>query len=235
MQLSKDDSSVKYEWALPEKLQIPPDILKVRLDFYTQAVVMTQFEDGISATCLVSASEIAHALAAELSYNTGLLPKNVLWWSNTSEGPVLAIYSEPQIRTLSVRTGMNKGDCVNYKVPLPGLIFLCRKGSAPWVYAVKKYPNSLNCEVFHAPLLNVFRNGRTCAGSQRYVSNPGNIISEFFNSFFTDTANVDDRSKKFPNDVIDLWRYLDKKSAKKFPNNDLISWGTVGQLMKVCV
>ena len=35
-----------YQWALPESLDLPPDRLQLRLDFYNNTVVMYGFDDG---------------------------------------------------------------------------------------------------------------------------------------------------------------------------------------------
>ncbi len=37
---------VGYQWALPENVNVPPDELKVRLDFYGQSIVMYVVEKG---------------------------------------------------------------------------------------------------------------------------------------------------------------------------------------------
>ncbi|GAI12898.1 unnamed protein product, partial [marine sediment metagenome] len=44
------------------------------------------------------------------------------------------------------------------------------------------------------------------------------------------TADLRNRSVRFPNNVILLWEYLDKK--KKFPTDDLVKHGRVKDLMQ---
>jgi len=51
-----------YQWALPEGLDAPPDKLRLRLDFYQEAVVMHLLEDEVITTRVVSARDIALAL-----------------------------------------------------------------------------------------------------------------------------------------------------------------------------
>ena len=62
------------QWAVPAELQIPPDPLRIRLDFHHQAIVMTEFQGDITNTRLVNAMDIAQALAGEITVATGLLP-----------------------------------------------------------------------------------------------------------------------------------------------------------------
>src|SRR4030065_2290379 len=94
--MERTKSSPHFSWAVPEELGIPPDPLRLRLDFHHQAVTMTYFDGDVVDTKLVSAMAVAHALASEMSFGTGLLPDNTMWWSNTPQGPVVAVYADPQ-------------------------------------------------------------------------------------------------------------------------------------------
>jgi hypothetical protein len=219
-----------YGWAVPAELGIPPDPLRLRLDFHHQAVVMTSFEGETVDSKVVSAMDIAHALAGELSFGSGLLPTNTLWWQNTRSGPVVAIYVEPQVRIITLQESIKKQPR-RFKVPMPGLIFLCRPASAPWVYAVKRKPTKEKDAVFHAPLANIFNNGRSCPGSHKFPVRVGDIPQSFFISFFSATADLRNRSKKFPQNVIHLWEFLDGK--KKYPMDDLVQIGMVNDLMNM--
>lgn len=176
--------------------------------------------------------DIAHALASELTFNSGILPPGTLWWSNTKSGPVYALYSEPQVRKLALQTEVGKRP-KRFDVPLPGLVFLCRPGQSPWVFAVKKKPTKEKDAIYKAPLANVFENGLTCPGSHRYPNRVADIIQSFFASFFSATANLTNRSKKYPSSIIDMWQYLDKKKETEYPLNDLIKQGTVWNLMNI--
>jgi len=217
-----------YNWAIPEELGIPADPLRLRLDFHHQAVVMTLFEEETVNTRVVSAFDVAHALARELSFGTGLLPSNTLWWKNTRGGPAIALYVEPRIRTLALQE-LVQSPPRRFTIPLPGFIFICMPGKAPWVYAVKKKPAKEKDIVYRAPLCNIFENGKTCPGNHRYPTRVQDIPESFFISFFTATADLTRRSKMFPKNVALLWENLDKK--KRFPKDDLVRHGTVRDLM----
>lgn len=219
-----------YEWAIPEELGIPPDPLRLRLDFHHQAVVMTSFETETVTSKVVSAMDIAHSLAGELSFSSGLLPDKTLWWQNTRGGPVIAIYVEPQVRQLALQLDIKK-PAKRFKAPMPGLIFLCRPATPPWVFAVKKKPTKETDIVFKAPLANLFNNGRSCPGTHTYPVRVGDIVHSFFVSFFTATADLRNRSKMFPENVVHLWEFLDGK--KKYPKDDLIRQCTIRDLMNM--
>lgn len=193
---------------------------------------MTIFEGDKASSKVVSAMDIAHSLAGELSFSSGLLPANTLWWQNTRSGPLVALYAEPQIRQLALQVNV-KDPVRRFKVPMPGLIFLCRPGTAPWVYAVKKKPTKETDKVYHAPLANVFNNGRSCPGSHNFPHRVGDIIQSFFISFFSATADLGGRSQKFPKNVLHLWEFLNGK--KKYPMEDLVELATVRDLMNMRV
>ena len=228
----KTTEASKISWAVPKELGIPADSLRLRLDFYHQATTITFFHDEIVGTKLVDALDVAHALSSELSFSTGLLPAETLWWQNTRGGPLYALYDAPQTRVLTLQTDLKKPP-KRFKVPLPGFLFLCSPGQMPWVFAVKKKPTKETDIVYRAPLANIFNNGRSCPGSHRYPNRVNDMIHSFFVSFFSSTADLRNRSKKFPGNVIALWSFLDGK--KKFPLNDLVEHGTIRDLMAMKV
>ena len=113
---------------------------------------------------------------------------------------------------------------------MPGLIFIASPGKPPRVYAAKKRPRTANDTIYHAPLFNLFRDGRTCPGSHRFPDNIAEIPKSFFASFFTAEADYRGRSRKSPNDLLRLWEELDGK--KRYPLGDLVPLGKVEDIMK---
>ena len=217
-----------FKWAVPKELGIPADPLRLRLDFHHQVAVLTYFQGDIVTTKQVDAMDVAHALASDLSFGSGLLPPDTLWWQNTRGGPVFALYVEPKIWKLALQEDIKKPP-QRFNIPLPGLIFLCTPGQAPWIYAVKKRPTKETDTVYRAPLANIFNNGRSCPGSHHYPTRINDVVQSFFVSFFSATADLSHRSQKYPKNVLQLWKYLDGK--KKFPNDDLVEHGTISDLM----
>lgn len=223
-------AKAELQWAIPAELGIPPDPLRLRLDFFHQAVQMTYYTGDVVESKIVSANDVAIALANEISFHTGLLPDNALWWRNTRSGPIFALYEPPKIRTLALQLDIEKPP-TRYKIPLPGFVFLAAPARPPWVFAVKRRPTKETDQIFHAPLLNIFNNGRSCGGSHKYPNRVGDVIESFFISFFSHTADKSNRSKRYPKDVMKLWEFLDKK--KGYPMDDLIQFGVISDLMKM--
>lgn len=223
-----------FQTVLPKGLGIGRDKLLLRLDFYGEAIVMQDIQRKGGAFRLISALDLAKALAGELSFASGLLPgdpdtSNTLWWSNTRSGAVTAIWLPPGVRRLALQVAINQPP-ERYDVPLPGLIFLCRPSRQPWVYAATRRPGGPKDRVYKAPLANVYSSGDTCSGSNRYPADVGSIPESFLCSFFSEAADVRGRSKKDPeSSVIKMWKALDKKD--KYPIDDLVYHGTVADLM----
>jgi|GEM_PF-455030 len=217
------------EWALPPQLKVVSDPLRLRLDFHNDTVLMHIFNGEVQETRMVSALDVAHTLAGELAYGTGLLPENTLWWQNTTAGPIVAIYEPPGVKRVALSTGRGT-EIKRYDLPLPGIILICHAGTPPWVYAVKKRPTKTSDEVYMAPLANVYATGRSCPGSQKYPQRIAEIPQIFWISFFSATS-MGERSKSHPNNILDLWDEINGKPD--FPMNDLVQHGTVEDLFSM--
>jgi hypothetical protein len=219
-----------FNWAVPKELGIPPDKLRARVDFYHQAVVLNIYDAEVATTKVVSAMDVAHALANDLAFGTGLLPPGTIWWRNTRGGSVYAIYVEPKMWKVALELDV-KTPPRRFNIPMPGLIFLCSPGKAPWVYAVKKKPTKETDDVYNAPLCNIHEDGRSCAGTHRYPTRVADMVHSFFTSFFTASAHLKNRSKEYPNNIVRLWESLDNKT--KFPVGDLVRIGMIKDLMNM--
>src|SRR5687768_18112768 len=84
-----------YKRVLPHDLEVESDPLLLRIDFHRESVVLHEYRDAVASSRLVSALDVAHALASELDLDTGLLPPDTLWYVKTSNGPRLALWREP--------------------------------------------------------------------------------------------------------------------------------------------
>ena len=228
--MAKKKEPAGFKWAVPDELGVPPDKLRARLDFYHQAVTLSIYDQEVSSTRVVSAMDVAHALANDLAFGTGLLPPGTIWWRNTRGGPVYAIYVEPKIWKVALELDI-KAAPRRFNLPLPGLIFLCSPGKAPWVYAVKKKPTKETDDIYNAPLCNIHESGLSCAGTHKYPTRVADTVQSFFTSFFTASANLKNRSQLYPNNIVRLWESLDNK--KKFPVADLVRIGNLKDLMNM--
>jgi PRTRC genetic system protein B len=218
-----------YQWALPESLEVPPDELQVRLDFYHEAVVMHLVDKGIIITRMVSARDVALALLREVPLASGILPQGALWWGQGKDGVMVALWRPPQVWPVALQMEAFQPPR-RLRLPMPGLVFVCQAGRSPLVYAAKRRPTSVEDPIYHAPLFNVFRDGRTCPGTHKYPQDIGEIPESFFMSFFTPTADHAGRSKRYPSNLLRLWEELDGK--KRYPLGDMVPLGKLREVIK---
>jgi PRTRC genetic system protein B len=207
---------------------VPPDELKLRLDFYSQAIVMHVIEEGVIQNRIVSAEDISRTLARQIGVSSGLLPEGTLWWRQQPEGAQVAIWRRPQATRVALQEEMFQ-PADRYTLPMPGLLFLCSPGRPPWLWATKKRPTSPDDILYHAPCFNVFRKGESCPGTHRYGQDVGQIPEEFFTAFFTRAADSRVRSHKYPEDLKALWQELDGK--RRFPTDDLVEYCRLKDIM----
>jgi hypothetical protein len=226
-ELAKEPTA--YQWALPDSIDVPPDELKVRLDFYGQSVVMYGIDKGIITAKMVSAQDVALALLRDIPLGSGVLPENALWWYHRQDGaPEVALWRRPQVWPVALQLEPFKPPR-RFRLPMPGLIFVCRPGSPPKVVAVKRRPTNPDEPIFRAPLYNVFPDGNTCPGSHGYSDDISKIPEEFFTAFFTQSLGGE-LSRRYGHDLTRLWESLDGK--KQYPLRDLMPCGKVANLLK---
>jgi PRTRC genetic system protein B len=222
------DEFKAYQWALPNSLDVPADELQVRLDFYGDSVMLYSLEKDAIRTKIVSARDIAMALLSEVPLSSGLLPHDVLWWKQGKEGAEVALWRSPRVWPVALQLEAFKPPR-RFKLPMPGLIFLCSPGRPPRVFAAKKRPRDTHQVIYHAPLFNVFGKGETCAGTHKFPVDVEKIPESFFTSFFTREAIYGGRSRKYPKDLLQLWDELD--GQKRYPLGDLVPAGKVEDIL----
>ena len=221
--------STPLQWALPPSLEVPPDELKLRLDFYQDAIMLHVVEGSTIVTKLVAADDIARALASGLHFSSGLLPQDVLWWSSGRDGPVVALWRGPRVWRVALQAEAF-APARRFTLPMPGLVFLCRPAQAPAVYATKMRPTSPDVKVYRAPCFNVFQDGRVCPGTHRFPDRLGDIPESFFLSHFSPTGDTAQRSLAFPTNLLARWESLDGK--RRYPLDDLVYQCTIAELIE---
>jgi len=207
---------------------VPPDKLQVRLDFYGESIVLYSTFKGVIETKVVSARDLTMALLSEVSLSSGLLPKATLWWKQGKSGAEVALWRSPRVWPVAIQLEAFKPPR-RFKVPMPGLIFICSSARPPRIYAAKKRPNTINQVIYHAPLFNLFNDGSSCPGTHKFPVNVEEIPESFFTSFFTREAVYRGRSQKYPENLLQLWEELD--GASKYPNEDLMPIGKVADIL----
>ena len=216
------------QWSLPGPADAPRDDLKLQLEVYGETILLRGFENDSAWVRTVSADEIANVFTQHLGFSSGLLPQEeTLWWNQGETGQVVALWRPPQVWSVALQREAFKPPA-RLRLPMPGLVFVCSPGRAPWVYAATSRPADLEQHLFRAPAFNVFRDGRVCPGSHRFPEEVGLIPEGFFQSFFSLTGDTRDRSKKHPDNLIahygrSLMEQLHTRLKTLFPS---VRWPT---------
>ena len=208
----------------------PGTQLQVQLEVYNETVLLRGFEEDSTWVRTVSAGEIASVFTRHLGFSSGLLPQDALWWNQGETGQVVALWRPPQVWPVALQREAFKPPA-RLRLPMPGLVFVCSPGRAPWVYAALARPNNPEQQLYRAPAFNVFRDGRVCPGSHRFPEEVGLIPESFFQSFFSTTGDSHDRSKKHPDNLQALWEEIDGKTD--YPVEDLVPQCTVAHALAV--
>ena len=221
-----------YRRALPPETDVEEDPLDLRLDFHRESVVVHDYSGPVVKTKLVSALDVAHALARELDLSTGILPADTVWWSRTSSGVRVAIWREPRVWTVRLRESYDAKPR-RLRLPMPGLVFIGLPArQAPYVFAAAARPRSIDDQLYHAPAYNVFPTGRVCPGTHAFPADPNRIPEEFFRSYFSATADLArGKSRRHPDDIGRLWDEL--AGASTYPVDDLIPQLHVGEALRI--
>ena len=189
--------------------------IKVRLDMYDDFILATKYDNhGRSgATFAVDPADLA-ASVSDLSVSTGLMSKNILFWSKKGSVERVGVYLEPQVWPLSV-----SGHKLTWHIPLPGMIFIGQR-KAYSLYAVKEYP-APKTTLYKAPVPNL--NNSVCTGNVTFpharINTIGQAIEAFFQSGFNNHLSQD-KSQKHPDNILKMWEAL--KGVSEYPLDDLV-------------
>ena len=217
-------------WSLPGIDEAPRDALRLQLEVYEETVLLRGFDADLAWVRTVSADAVAHAVTRHLGFSSGLLPQDALWWQQGETGQVVALWRPPRVWAVALQREAFKPPA-RLRLPMPGLVFVCSPGRAPWVYAATSRPADPDQHLYRMPAFNVFRDGRVCPGSHTFPEDVGQIPESFFRSFFSGTGDTRDRSKKHADNLHALWEELDGKT--EYPLEDLVPQCTVAQAMAV--
>ena len=217
-------------WSLPGGTEVPRDTLKVQLEVYDETILLRGFDGDSAWVRTVSADEMANVFTQHLGFSSGLLPNEALWWNQGETGHAVALWRPPQVWPVALQREAFKPPA-RLRIPMPGLVFVCSPGRAPWVYAALSRPSNPEQQLFRTPAFNVFRDGRVCPGSHRFPEEVGLVPESFFRSYFSTTGDTRERSKRHPDNLQALWEEIDGKT--EYPVEDLVPQCTVAQAIGV--
>jgi len=208
--------------------QIPFDIIGIvrplaTVTIYPYGIMLRKAnEHGVTQEYPVSPSALAGALAANVQFETGLLPGNTVYVGQRGSARIVVEYRPPEIVGLFL-----EGSEKPLRVPMPGLLMrrlVAGTSSSYRICAVKQRPLLNDEPLFMAPLPNVGRDG-TCWGTvARPADVSGTSLAEDWRMFMGSVFgnhNLIDKSKRYSKDIRKMLLFLDEKGRKKYPVSDL--------------
>ncbi|MBN2003949.1 MAG: hypothetical protein JXA21_11395 [Anaerolineae bacterium] len=202
--------------ALAGKCIVENQKLRARLELFDESIVLTRYQAGKPVATYEVAPDALVSAFSGVPVATGLLPRECLFFAEANGAVRLGIYLPPRVRTL-----MANGDVPLMTIPLPGMVFV-GNGTGYSIFAVKQRPAEPSERLFHAPLPNVYPEGRICAGSVRFPACSAATIHTAAALFFASGFNSDlsrDKCHSHPGNVLALWQEL--TSAGEFPLDEL--------------
>jgi hypothetical protein len=198
------------------------------LSFYSYGILLHKRDGDRVSEYPVDPAQVALALAARVTFDTGLLTGDTVLVRQEGAKKVVVGFRPP------AKTGLFlDGAETALRVPLPGLLMIRTttedRNPNYAVYAVKRRPLTLDEPLFHAPLPNVFSSGSICWGTVQRVSDAAltdaSLTEDWallLGSRFGDHA-VSGKSKAYPADIRQQWIALEGRKARAYPKSDLLA------------
>ena len=202
--------------------------LRLTLALYDDMITATYPpRDGSPvSTFVVDPLDVAQRLGG-LAVESGLLPRNCLFWQRHGGQERLAVYVPPQVWAVSIAGGER------LNVPLPGLVFVGHgKKFGAWAVvqpddAPAGWLPDAGTVLYNCPTPNVSSNG-VCTGNVPFPeASSGTIwpaVYLFFESAFNDHLS-DGKSRAHERGILAMWRELHQAGAEAYPTDDLVPSG----------
>ena len=203
------------------------------LSFFSYGILLSRKIDSAYTEYPVSASDIAEALSAKICFDTGLMRDDMLLVQCEGLRETVVSFRKAQ------KTGLwLEGSDEPIRIPLPNLLLIrTSTGKTPsyQVYAVKQRPETLDEELFHAPLPNVYSSGSICWGTIRHDQIDSASLQADWNRLLGTRFGshaCSGKSKSHQRDIREKWLSFSPRK-RVYPKNDLISANkTLAQALK---
>lgn len=177
---------------------------------------------------LIDPAQLAIQLAATVRLDTGLLSPNTLYIAQEGVHK-LVIEHRPRQKTALFLEGSDAA----LVIPLPDLVLFRRmaeKGLPEYrVFAVKGRPADLKARLFHAPLPNIYDDGRVCWGSVQQLQAQqftGSMLDEDWKILLGTrfgSHSVNRKSRSHSSDIRQKYIDMEKRKVRIYPKTDLIA------------
>jgi len=207
------------------------------LEFYSYGVLLKKREGSSLSEYAVDPAQVATALAAKVSFDSGLLIGDTLLIRTSGVRQTVVEFRKSQ------KTGLFlEGSDAPLRVPLLPLLLIRsttdNRNPQYQLFAAKKRPASLDTELYNAPLPNIFSDGGICWGTVHTISDEAlagcSLAADWgilLGSPFGDHACAN-KSKSHRSDIRQQLIELEQRKVRVYPKSDLISTGrTLAQVI----
>jgi hypothetical protein len=228
-----DSGPTAFDVELPTDLDVEDDPLLATICCHReQPYVRQRHEDGSYTIKPFHWDELLSILEPDYELDTGVLAPDTLFQIRRGRLRRDALWVGPRPWDVAIR-GRIEEEPRRYRVPMPGLIFVCGEGDGfIAVYAAAERPRpgptGDRAQLFHAPAFNLHDDGTVCKGNHRFSPDPAAIPGDFFGSYFATEITGRGRSRRHPDRLEDLWRELDGRES--YPLDDLLPALTLREL-----
>lgn len=190
--------------------------LQMRLDLFSDRIVATRYREGLAeASYIADPLAVAQALAG-LDVDSGLLPGNVLFWQRRGGQERVGLWLPPDLYLVQVERK-------KFEISLPGLVLVGQGKSYSLFAVVEAGRPGPETDLYHPPCPNV--SGTVCRGSVRFPVAGAATIEQAARLFFESGFNAhltNGKSRKYPDDILRMWRVLNRIKAEEYPLEDLV-------------
>ena len=175
-------------------------------------------EDGKEASKFVTSVDVAAAFSMK-EIDTGWLPAGIVRCGQNAAGPWFVYCTPPQ----KVKISLDEG--IWMVVPAPRLA-LIGSGNAYRMAAMREKHFRAEALIYHAPFPNIYPDGRICWGTNTPPEALPENARKVWELFFESPFNADltgNKSKLHSKDVRDMLRELERRQARSYPADDLVS------------
>jgi hypothetical protein len=205
-----------------------------------QYLYQSQAEYGSIRYKFLSAHSVRSAFSRE-PVDSGWLAPEICRWGYGPSGQWAVMFIPPASYTLWLPSlvaapgngtpghteGQDQelnGGWLAVQVPLPGLV-LAGAGQQYYIWAVKAREFSPQLAAYHAPLPNVYPDGRICWGSNQVGPVTAQYLREAWKLFIGSPFNAhlaQRKSKRCNPNILDQLRKLGAANRKAYPAGDLL-------------